>query len=619
MRHKSDTKWIDAVSTMDFAFQPIVNIHTGACYGYEALLRGCENAGFPSIGSVFDHAFLEGRLHRVDLMLRIKAVEKFMNLSWHPRMKLFYNLDNRVFTAEDYRSGDTLKVLSRFNLSSENICFEISEKHRLEPTGRIFNILTRCRNQGYRIAVDDCGAGFSGFQMLYHTEPDYIKIDRFFIQDITNDPKKKLLVGSLVNIAHLMGSIVIAEGVESVEEFHSCRDIGCDLVQGYLVQRPQTDTGELKETYDSVTALSKEVKRRRKDRNDHHLVGSRMDMTPPLVNDCNILEVFGKFKSKSATFFPIVDRNNEPLGVIRESSLKEYAYSRFGMDLLQNPAFGRELRDFVSKYPIADLNDSIEKILEIYASNSGLEGIIIVDRMKYRGFLSTKSLLNVVNEKNLTIARDQNPLTKLPGNTLIYEYISKALEEKETDYVLIYFDFDNFKPFNDRYGFRNGDRLLLLFSELLKSRSCGSDHFAGHVGGDDFFLGIRGDALERTLPAVRELTRSFKKDAESFYDKEALEKGCIAARDREGNNRCFPLITVSSVIVALPSGRKRTYTTEEVSYLLGPLKSRAKKSAGKIALGGVDTETRELVPVSLPLREQGAPVVSMPEAIPLGA
>ena len=70
--------------------------------------------------------------------------------------------------------------------------------------------------------------------------------------------------------------------------------------------------------------------------------------------------------------------------------------------------------------------------------------------------------IDPLSEKNIAIARDQNPLTKLPGNTLITAYISETLNDLENTYVYVYFDFDNFKPFNDSYGFRIGDRAILL-------------------------------------------------------------------------------------------------------------------------------------------------------------
>ncbi len=134
---------------------------------------------------------------------------------------------------------------------------------------------------------------------------------------------------------------------------------------------------------------------------------------------------------------------------------------RYGHELIQNPTFSKNLARFIERYPIADMHASIEKILEIYAQNDRLEGILMVDNLKYVGFLSARSLLKVLNEKNLRIARDQNPLTRLPGNTCIHEYVSNALHDVLQSFGLVYFDFDNFKPYNDTYGFRKGDRIIV--------------------------------------------------------------------------------------------------------------------------------------------------------------
>lgn len=88
---------------------------------------------------------------------------------------------------------------------------------------------------------------------------------------------------------------------------------------------------------------------------------------------------------------------------------------------------------------------------------------------------------------------NQNPLTKLPGNNSIYQYISGLLEETELGHYLVYFDMNNFKAFNDKYGFRQGDRALLKFSEILGRFS--GEFFIAHIGGDDF---LRGSSRETT-------------------------------------------------------------------------------------------------------------------------
>jgi len=585
-------RWLSNINKIDYAFQPIVNIHTGVCFGYEALLRDYVTAGFRSVDEFFDQAFSDNMLYHVEVMLRRKALEKFSKIPWNKQVKFFFNLDNRVLNTKDYMPGNTLALLGQHNLSQDTICFEISEKHELHNSNEAVEILNAYRSQGFKIAVDDCGTGFAGLKLLYHTRPDFIKIDRFFIQDITNDAGKRLFVSSILNLAHLMGSIVIAEGVETEQEYYCCRNIGCDMIQGYLIQYPEADISRLSQCYDHIRILSEKEQRKEKF-GDESLIDLELDIVEPIMNYCNVHEAFERFKSRQdACIFPVINQNHEPLGVISEKSFKEYNYSRFGSELLRNPGIGKNLNKFILRYPIADIHTPVEKILEIYSSNEKMEGIIIADNMKYKGFLSAHSLLKILNEKNIATARDQNPLTRLPGNTVIHRYISEAIRETETQYIFVYFDIDNFKPFNDMYGFRQGDRVILLFSELLRTWTQYSNRFAGHMGGDDFFMGIQATSPVKVHSDVVNMANQFRNDVESFYDPDAREKRFIVAKDRKGLQCEFPLMTFSAVVMELPAKRKREYTTDEISRVMAKNKKIAKSSPEKLSLIRIeDTES----------------------------
>ncbi len=581
MSESHGSKWLNKIAYIDYAFQPIVNIHTGLCYGYEALMRNHQAAGFDSIEDFFDTAWKEGALHEAELLLREKAVAKFARLPRENKPRLFMNMDNRALVPNGHETDSTLEILAAHGLSQDDICFEISERlYHCHPR-QLMCMLDAYRMKRYKIAMDDYGVGFSGLQMLYYSEPDIVKIDRFFIQDIQKDPKKNLFVSSIVNIAHHLGVIVVAEGVETEKEYFACKEIGCDMIQGYIVQRPEVDIRKLKRQYEGVVRLS-QYSKRKNSADDRSLIHTEMEYIGPISSETeNAFKIFEKFReNKDISFFPVVNQKNEPLGVIREKSLKDYAYSRFGKDILLNPAFGGDLSRFITRFPMADIHMSVEKILEIYTGNNSIEGILILDDMKYVGFLSAFSLLKILNEKNIAAARDQNPLTRLPGNNLIYKYVSEALMAVDVRYALIYFDFDNFKPYNDRYGFRNGDRVIQMFSDLLKKFY--PYHFVAHVGGDDFFLGVKKENSEEVHASISKLIAKFSKDVESFYDSDAIENGYIVSKDRTGCRKQFPILTVSAVILDLSDDRDQVYPVEKVSKLMAKLKKKAKKSSGKI-------------------------------------
>ncbi len=584
-------KWRAIVfGIIDYAFEPIVNIHTGATFGYEALMRNHQAAGFEMPYEFFESAYNEGVLYQVELMLRERAIEKFCRTGLQERLKLFLNVDNRVFEMRDYQQGNTAKILSRYKLPASAICFEISEMHRLSSSDAVLQILHLTRSQNYKIAIDDFGTGFSGFQVMYQVSPDYVKIDRFFVSSIANDSKKRFFVGSIVNMAHLLGITVIAEGVETEQEFYICRDLGCDLIQGHYIQPASTDIREVKLKYEIVEKLVK--KDRRKFSQDQEIIYNQSEYIPQIPITATMEEVFNKFlETDSYSFLPVTNENNEPLGIVREKDLKAYTYSMYGRQLLMNKSFGKTLKDFIVKCPIVDINTKAEKMLEIFAVGETGEGIIITAQMEYIGFLSAKALLRVLNEKNLMAARDQNPLTKLPGNTLIYVYVSEALADTESDYILVYYDFDNFKPYNDRYGFRNGDRVILLFAEILQKRFSRENCFVGHVGGDDFFVGFKNLSFEEAYELSGMAIQEFTEGVKPYYDETDRERGYIESKDRDGNRKKFPLLTVSAAMLEIPKNRN-PLTMDEISTTLAEMKKGAKDVQGGICASTVSILNR---------------------------
>ncbi|HTH18295.1 MAG TPA: GGDEF domain-containing protein [Magnetospirillum sp.] len=578
-------QWCNRVATLDVALQPIVNIHTGACYGYEALLRNVEAAGFGSIQEFFDGSHALGVLAEMELALREKALAKFVQLDHWRQSKLFLNLDNRALDSRGELMRRTQRLLDAYQVDESQVAIEVSERHPFAEPDSAAAVLNLCKQAGFRLAIDDFGTGFSGLQMLYFIEPDFLKIDRFFISDIASDSKKKLFLAQIVNIAHLLGVVVVAEGVETEREYFVCKDIGCDLLQGYLVQKPTLDLAELKSHYPAIERLAKAE--RRVAVSDQKLIADQIAHVTPIGLDCGMEEVFERFRAdKLLTFFPVVDAAGEPVGIVREKELKDYTYSLYGKALISNKTLGRKLKDFVTRCPMADINTKAEHILQAYSAVEGSEGIVIVDNMKYVGFLSAHSLLRVINEKNLAAARDQNPLTKLPGNNRIHEYVSEVLAATDQEAVLAYFDFDNFKPFNDKYGFRLGDRAILLFAELLSKAMPRDSGFPAHVGGDDFFGGFRRMGFDEAFVITTKLVATFRRDVESFYDDETRARGHITGQDRLGNVVAFPLMSVSAALVHLPAGRT-VHSVDEVSQLIARLKKEAKKSPDRVAAGAL--------------------------------
>jgi len=257
MKIELTKKWIRNLKTLDVAFQPIVNIHTGKIFAVEALLRNYKEVGFNSIFELFDEVYKDNLLYSFDLKLRKKALKKLRTIEAYSDVKLFYNLDNRLLEMPNFKHGNTSKLLRHYGIGKNSICFEISERHEISDISRMQEVLEHYKSEDFCIAIDDFGVGYSGYKLLYESKPDIIKIDRFFLSGIQKDAKKKIMARSITQLALQLGINVIAEGIESKEELITCREIGCHFAQGYFVQKPTLLASEILSEYPHILSLEK--------------------------------------------------------------------------------------------------------------------------------------------------------------------------------------------------------------------------------------------------------------------------------------------------------------------------------------------------------------------------
>ncbi len=542
--------WDQIIDKLDYAFQPIIHSFTGKIYGVEALIRNVQNiSGLNAIDDLFNMAFNDDYLYELDLHLREKAIKKFSHIKIDD-LKLFYNLDNRIIYNKNLSSGNTSKILKKYQLNKNVICFELSEKGTSIEQNALSTMLQRYKQNGYSIAIDDFGIGVSGLKLLYFSEANIIKLDRFFISNIDQDSKKKLFCSSIIEMAHVMGMQVIAEGVETVKEFYTCKDIGADFIQGYLVQKPTTEIEQIKPVYNNILTLINEDKRN----NPNATIDEEfIEPITALSINSSLYKLFVHFKeSTKNNFVPIVDEYDNFLGIIYESDIKKISYSQYGLSLAQNKTYSATLVKYLKPTLSVESSWGIDKILEMYNLYSkDTLGIFITQGNKYRGFINLNSLLTISYKRNIEIATNQNPLTKLPGNNQIEKFIEKSLKRNQKNIThIIYFDFNDFKPFNDIYGFRLGDRAILVFSELLQKRYP-KDSFIAHIGGDDFFVGLRNHKFNEVYELTNKVQIEFKTSMENLYSKKDKENGFIIAKDRFNIERNFNLLSVSSAIIEI--------------------------------------------------------------------
>jgi EAL domain-containing protein (putative c-di-GMP-specific phosphodiesterase class I) len=220
-----------AMETMWLAYQPIVRVSDHSLFGYEALLRSGEPA-LPHPGAVLDAAERLGRLNELGRRVRGHAASRVAEAD--AGSTIFVNLH-----ARDLLDQDLYSPRSALSLVAHRVVLEITERASLDGVSDARGKLGELRRMGFRIAIDDLGAGYSGLTSFASLEPELVKLDMSLVRDIDKSPTKEKLVRSLTELCKDLGMTVVAEGIETIQERDLLVELNCDLLQGYLLGRPE--------------------------------------------------------------------------------------------------------------------------------------------------------------------------------------------------------------------------------------------------------------------------------------------------------------------------------------------------------------------------------------------
>ena len=225
-----EARFANALSSATLLYQPIVDSKSGSVSGFEALLRSDDAALADTAAFVHAGARL-GRLRELGRLVRSMALRESRELEGSSL--LFLNIhptDLMDPLLVDW--GGELRAMSR------RVVLELSERDALRDVPQASLRVEGLRKMGFRIAVDNVGAGDSGMSSFSHLEPDFLKLDSCIVRDIHENDAKRRVASAIIGLARELSMIVVAEGVETVEESQTLRDLGCDLLQGFLFARP---------------------------------------------------------------------------------------------------------------------------------------------------------------------------------------------------------------------------------------------------------------------------------------------------------------------------------------------------------------------------------------------
>lgn len=301
-------------------------------------------------------------------------------------------------------------------------------------------------------------------------------------------------------------------------------------------------------------------------------IGEIAEKTPSVDPAIKSEKIDALFKTESDIQGIVVTTRNWPVGLVMKSHFYQNIGKKFGFDLFM----GRSIELLMNDKPlVVDYFEKITTVSSLAMSrnpNSIYDFIIVINDGKYFGTVSIQSLLTKLAEIQINQAKFTNPLTGLPGNSVIEEQLTTALGKQE--YSILYIDLDYFKTYNDTYGFKQGDELLRETSKIL-NENLSDENFAflGHIGGDDFIIVLHHHYYEEVCKTI---IHDFDNNIKYYYHQEDYDRGYVYSENRNGLLEDIPIVNIS--IAVITNKYRKYHSITEVAEQAAKIKKLCKEN-----------------------------------------
>jgi len=570
-----DAEILDAIIEGKYirpVYQPIVSLADGQIFGYEALSRISEDSLKMDIGQMFRTADRANRAWELETLCRKKALKGAADME--ADKKLFLNVSPNILHDAEFKEGFTRKRSEKYGVDFHNVIFEITERVAVTNHHEFLDSIQHYRNQNYEIAIDDVGSGYSGLNLVTSVRPNFIKLDLNLVRNIDKDEIKQLLCKAMVDFGRNADIKLIAEGIETQEELETLIKLDVDFGQGYFLGIPRG----------SFAGIAPEkIKFIQDQQSKRYVEGVRSSVYPTIGGLSKTGYVFSPNEkvekiyetmrlNPTITEFTVVE-NNVAVGFMTKAALVEIFGGQYGFSLNHKKNIQQIIKtDFLR----VSCNMSVDQVsrLAMQRPFERLYNPIVVEKEgEYSGIVTIKDLLDTCTKIELDTAMHSNPLTGLPGNLLIEKEISRRIFG-QAPYCITYYDIDNFKAYNDAYGFQNGDLMIALVADVLKMCAV-KNEFIGHIGGDDFIVICDYHQGETYCQSVLD---SFTAQLDSLYREEDIQNGYIVSKNRNGVTENFPIASLS---VSGISNQTHSYQTlDDFSNDIAKIKKTCKQHPG---------------------------------------
>lgn len=554
-------------------YQPIVSLKNGEVYGYEALSRiDLPNCSF-NTEEMFQIAKQLKKIWELEEICRTLSLKNAAGKSFGK--KLFLNVDANIIHDEEFQNGITLKRLQEYGLHPKDIIFEITERTAIEDLKTFQESVAHYKSQHFKIAIDDVGSGYSGLNRICAVSPSLLKIDMAIVRNIDKDTIKQSLVTGMMQFCQDARINLIAEGIETKEEFETLISLGVCYGQGYYIARPKPGIYDIDEEFkEKVKSIYLNEQRKLYKNSIFGTVETICRKKRGIHTSVRAVEIYERMRDNVAmTEACIVDDSNRVVGVITRANILQKFSGRYGYNLYSKKIV-KEL--MCQEFLKVDKHTPIEMVSHMALNRTEdklYDSVLITQNERFFGIVTIKDVLETAINIQVTRAVDSNPLTGLPGNRVIERKVFECIGE-DKPFSIVYLDIDNFKAYNDAYGFNNGDLMIQALSNCIKENSVDAE-LMGHIGGDDFVVIFRKWDIEYICKQIIEL---FERSIENLYSEKDWTKGYINSRNRSGMEEKFPIASLS--ITVITNCNKNFKSMDEFSKTMAGFKKECKQQEG---------------------------------------
>ena len=556
-------------------FQPIANLADASIYAHEALIRGPRGTALHTPDALLRAASLECLGFEFEYACVEAALRRWGQMEVPGR--LFVNMSAAVLVQLVNSSGprELLDLIGGMGVLSRTLVLEITEHERIDDMDELAAVVAKVRSAGVSLALDDFGDGRSSLRLWSELKPEVVKIDKYFTRNISQHGDKLKTIQALLQIADIFGTSLVAEGIETPEDLRVLRDLGIAYGQGYFLGHPNTaplqylGADAQRVLAERQIVVFPELSRASPNGQLRNLALVQAPTVTSKTTNDDLAACFSHWPNLHAV--ALLDQEKPVALINRAQFMNEYS------KLYYREVWGRKSCEIHANFQprLIEREHCVDELVGILTSQDQrylTDGFIVTENGRYVGLGTGDQLVRSVTETRIEAARHANPLTFLPGNIPISQHMERLIR-KQVRFVACYADLNNFKPFNDYYGYWRGDEMLRLLARLAMLQCDSQRDFLGHVGGDDFILLFQSSDWRARS---ERLVEDFNTQARGLFDEAARLAGGIEAEDRHGIPRFFPCTTVSIGAVAIDGSR--VSRAEEVANLAALAKHDAKRA-----------------------------------------